>query len=180
MAAGDGRRLLDEPAQGRELGWFQAGSSDVIPTQAQRGLCHARPQVHLATSRKIMRLRREVRIDSLIQVPSHSELERVAVLEWRRGLRSKLPLSVLMIDVDRFKAYNDHFGHLQGDGALRHVAAAIASACVRASDTVARCGGEELAAILPDTDAEAGALVGAGDAALIQANRTGRNRVVAG
>ncbi len=159
--------LLDVPVlvicrEGRgqhELALLQAGASDVLDSRAPAALFHARLQVQLAVRRKLVRLARAARIDGLTQVPNRAEFERVAVLEWRRGVRSKLPLTVLMIDVDHFKAYNDHFGHLQGDGALRHVAAAIAGACHRASDTVSRYGGEEFAAVLPDTSFQSASVV---------------------
>lgn len=76
-------------------------------------------------------------------------------LEWllRNASRRRECLSVLMIDLDRFKAINDTFGHAEGDHALREVAAAIAAVC-RQNDVAARYGGEEFAVVLPDTDAE--------------------------
>jgi diguanylate cyclase (GGDEF)-like protein len=76
--------------------------------------------------------------------------------EWRRSLRSGRPLSVVMVDVDHFKRYNDTFGHPQGDECLRQVAGALRTD-VRAADVVCRYGGEEFATILPETD-RAGAL----------------------
>jgi len=72
-------------------------------------------------------------------------------LEWRRSQREQRQLSLLMIDVDHFKAYNDSFGHLEGDEALRKVAAAIKEASARPSDLPARYGGEEFALVLPNT-----------------------------
>ena len=74
--------------------------------------------------------------------------------EWRRGARDNAPLSLLMIDVDYFKLYNDTYGHQQGDACLRLVASSIAGADLRESDTAARYGGEEFAVILPGTTAE--------------------------
>lgn len=72
--------------------------------------------------------------------------------EWRRARRERQPISLLMIDVDWFKGYNDHLGHLAGDECLRRVAAAIASCARRPTDVAARYGGEEFAVILPGTD----------------------------
>ncbi|WP_433208479.1 diguanylate cyclase domain-containing protein [Dactylosporangium sp. CS-047395] len=74
--------------------------------------------------------------------------------EWRRSARAHGTLAVAMIDIDHFKAYNDHYGHPGGDSCLRKVAAALQHT-VRATDLVARLGGEEFAVVLPDTDLRA-------------------------
>ena len=71
--------------------------------------------------------------------------------EIRRSARSNLPLSLLMIDADHFKNYNDALGHLAGDNCLRQIATAVANCATRPGDLVARYGGEEFAVILPDT-----------------------------
>jgi diguanylate cyclase (GGDEF)-like protein len=76
-----------------------------------------------------------------------SELSR----EWRRGMRSKSPLSLLMLDIDGFKAYNDLYGHQQGDECLKSVAATLQAVVKRPGDVVARYGGEEFAVILAET-----------------------------
>lgn len=78
--------------------------------------------------------------------------------EWARALRQKQPLSLLMVDVDNFKAYNDTNGHLGGDECLKRVARAVASE-MRANDLVARYGGEEFAVILPNQSLKGAAIV---------------------
>ncbi|MGZ8288025.1 MAG: diguanylate cyclase [Telluria sp.] len=78
--------------------------------------------------------------------------------EWSRAMRQKQPLSLLMVDVDNFKAYNDANGHLGGDECLKRVAAAVASE-MRANDLVARYGGEEFAVILPNQSLKGAAIV---------------------
>jgi diguanylate cyclase (GGDEF)-like protein len=79
--------------------------------------------------------------------------------EWRRHQRSQFPLSMLLIDVDLFKQYNDEFGHLAGDDCLRAIAGVIQDCIRRNVDYAARFGGEEFAIVMPHLDAEAGEAV---------------------
>jgi diguanylate cyclase (GGDEF)-like protein len=78
--------------------------------------------------------------------------------EWQRALRQRQPLSLLMVDVDNFKQYNDAYGHVGGDDCLKRIAAAVASE-MRANDLVARYGGEEFAVILPNQSLKGAAIV---------------------
>jgi diguanylate cyclase (GGDEF)-like protein len=78
--------------------------------------------------------------------------------EWTRATRSEQPLSLLMVDVDHFKAYNDQHGHLGGDACLKQIAGAVAGE-MRANDLVARYGGEEFAVILPNQSLKGAAIV---------------------
>lgn len=79
--------------------------------------------------------------------------------EWRRAQRHGQPLSLVMLDVDCFKLYNDTYGHPQGDACLKSVAAALATCTQRSGDLVARYGGEEFVLILPATCAQGAAVV---------------------
>jgi len=72
--------------------------------------------------------------------------------EYMRAKRNRSPLSIVMIDIDYFKHFNDHYGHLSGDACLRLVARTLRKSLKRNTDIVTRFGGEEFAAILPDTD----------------------------
>jgi diguanylate cyclase (GGDEF)-like protein len=152
--------------------------------------------------------------DGLTLLANRRHFDETLSREWRRATRRALPLSLLMIDIDHFKPFNDAHGHPAGDEVLRQVAQQLRECVHRAADLVARYGGEEFVVLMPDTDrdhalvmAEAiriaiekegtitasigvataiplGPDVGAddllrrADAALYEAKRLGRNRVV--
>ncbi len=102
-------------------------------------------------------LQRLLSTDALTGIANRRRFDETLARQWRRCQRASLPLSLLMIDVDHFKAYNDHCGHPQGDACLREVAALLTEAVRRPSDLVARYGGEEFVCLLPDVGS-AGAL----------------------
>jgi diguanylate cyclase (GGDEF)-like protein len=87
--------------------------------------------------------------DGLTGIPNRRRWDLTLDEEWRRAVRSGEPLVLAMMDVDSFKAFNDRYGHLAGDGCLRVVALALAGQVHRAGDLVARYGGEEFAAVTP-------------------------------
>ena len=93
------------------------------------------------------------RVDALTGVANRRTFDAHFDSEWLKAARSQTALSMLMIDVDHFKKYNDQFGHLAGDQCLRDVAQAISSCVKRPSDLMARYGGEEFAVICPATAA---------------------------
>ena len=100
-----------------------------------------------------LELRSQTFSDGLTGIANRRHFDVAMEKEIRRAKRSGTPLSLLMIDIDCFKAYNDHYGHQQGDDCLIKVAAALAQMLKRPFDMIARYGGEEFAVILPEMDA---------------------------
>jgi diguanylate cyclase (GGDEF)-like protein len=93
-----------------------------------------------------------VRLDSLTGIPNRRLFEEELSKEWARAKRDNAPLSLIMVDIDHFKEYNDHYGHPAGDLCLVEVAQAMHHTLSRPGDVVARIGGEEFAFLLPQTD----------------------------
>jgi diguanylate cyclase (GGDEF)-like protein len=91
-------------------------------------------------------------IDGLTGIPNRRRFDEYLNLQWQNAVRSKSPLSAIMIDIDHFKAFNDCFGHLNGDESLKKIAKTISGTVKRPNDMVARYGGEEFVCLLPVTD----------------------------
>jgi two-component system, chemotaxis family, response regulator WspR len=92
--------------------------------------------------------------DPLTGLANRGRLGQVLQMEWRRCLRTARALSLVMIDIDHFKSYNDSLGHAAGDDCIKSVAQALDATLRRPGDLVARYGGEEFTAILPDTESQ--------------------------
>ncbi|MBF0138547.1 MAG: diguanylate cyclase [Magnetococcales bacterium] len=91
-------------------------------------------------------------IDGLTSIPNRRHFDERLQHEWHRSVRSKSPLAILLMDIDYFKSFNDHYGHLGGDATLKRIAAALKESMIRVTDTLARYGGEEFVCLLPETD----------------------------
>lgn len=98
-----------------------------------------------------LELQRLTNIDGLTGLNNRRRFDEYAQTEWLRDAREQTPFGIVVADVDDFKKYNDTYGHLAGDGALRQIAMAIRSSCGRPADLPARFGGEEFAVVLPQT-----------------------------
>ena len=103
-------------------------------------------------------LQRLSSVDGLTGIANRRHFDERLDQEWKRAMRENLSLSLVLIDVDFFKPFNDNYGHQLGDDCLRMVASALAGALHRPADFVARYGGEEFVVVLPGTDIK-GALV---------------------
>ncbi|HEY1897324.1 MAG TPA: diguanylate cyclase [Terracidiphilus sp.] len=97
-------------------------------------------------------------VDPLTGLANRRRFDECLATEWRRGTRERRPVSIVLIDVDLFKPYNDTYGHLRGDTCLKQIAESTMDVVTRPADLVARFGGEEFAIILPGTD-QAGAVL---------------------
>jgi diguanylate cyclase (GGDEF)-like protein len=136
---------------GFEVSALDMGAADFIakPLKSSRVLARVRTQLrmkHMADE-----LRRTATTDSLTGVANRRQFDESLEREWLRTQRSGEPVSLLMIDVDHFKLYNDLYGHPKGDVCLRRVTQALQSACKRPADLLARYGGEEFMILLPQT-----------------------------
>lgn len=100
------------------------------------------------------------RRDALTQISNRRHLDESIHSEWERARRESYPLSLLFVDIDHFKAYNDHYGHTAGDEVLAQVARTLNESLKRPGDLVARYGGEEFVLLLPNTDDEGARKVG--------------------
>lgn len=130
---------------------------ELLGAQAAISLVNARLYSNL--ERKVAQRTEELRQmslrDGLTGIANRRYFDERLGIEWRRGLRSGRPLSFLLVDIDYFKQFNDHYGHVEGDACIRAVAQTLQRLAARPGDTVARYGGEEFAILLPETDAEA-------------------------
>lgn len=131
---------------------WDAGAVDFITKPINQQTVRARVRVHLALKYQSDLLRQMAYIDGLTGVANRRYFDTRLEMEMRRCQRRGQHLSLLMIDVDYFKRYNDNYGHLKGDVCLHQIAQCMQKLLSRPYDLVARYGGEEFACLLPETD----------------------------
>jgi len=136
---------------GFEVSALEMGAVDYIGKPFKSSIVLARVKTQLNLKRMADGLRRESLTDSLTGIPNRRHFDRSLAREWLIARRGGDPMSLLMIDVDHFKSYNDRYGHPKGDACLRQLAQVLLDAARRPSDLVARCGGEEFVMLLPKT-----------------------------
>lgn len=141
-------------SQEAEVAGLQAGAVDFIHKPIHPVIVRARVNTHLQLKRQADLLRELAFRDGLTGLANRRAFDERLALELRHALRSQQALSLLLIDVDFFKRYNDHYGHQAGDAALRAVAGVLSDNMLRPVDMAARYGGEEFACLLPETPLE--------------------------
>jgi diguanylate cyclase (GGDEF)-like protein/PAS domain S-box-containing protein len=94
--------------------------------------------------------------DGLTNVANRRMFDSALEVEWANAVKNRAPLTVIMLDIDYFKQYNDHYGHIRGDACLKQIAGVLSQAATRTRDFFARYGGEEFVLILPETDRASG------------------------
>ncbi|MCX7238871.1 MAG: diguanylate cyclase [Burkholderiales bacterium] len=139
----------NDPAQ--ETHGLSLGAVDFIGKPVNPSVVRARVKTHLTLKFQSDLMRKLVFLDGLSGVFNRRYFDQQLPTEWSRAVRSNAPLSLIMVDVDCFKLFNDCYGHQSGDDCLRQIAVALKGSLKRPADLVARYGGEEFACILPDT-----------------------------
>ncbi len=131
---------------------FAEGGVDFINKPVNAAVVRARVHTHLTIKAQADLLRRLAFIDGLTGVANRRHFDEQFDAEWNAARRNGTSLGLILLDVDDFKAYNDNYGHEQGDFCLRQVAYALNGELKRGRDLLARYGGEEFVALLPNTD----------------------------
>lgn len=143
-----GMGRLEDEARGLKL-----GAADYITKPFNTTVVMARVATHLEVVRQRRMLEHLAHMDGLTELANRRRFDEVYESEWQRASRHAHTISVALLDIDCFKQYNDHYGHPAGDRTLRAVARVARNAMRRPCDVAARYGGEELAILMPETDA---------------------------
>jgi diguanylate cyclase (GGDEF)-like protein len=144
-----------------EIRGLRLGAADYVTKPVRLPVLRARIKSHLDLRRQMKALELASFTDGLTGLANRLQLNQILEREWLSMLRRQEPLSLILIDIDHFKLYNDCYGHLRGDEALVRVAHAIASCQRRPEDTIGRFGGEEFLVVLPNTGLRGAAQVAA-------------------
>jgi two-component system sensor histidine kinase/response regulator len=129
---------------------FESGAVDYISKPFNISVVQARVQTHLELKKQRDLLKQLASMDALTGIPNRRMFDEYFAREWRRSMRSASPLSLIFMDVDYFKPFNDNYGHAEGDRCLENIAAILSETLKRVTDFVARYGGEEFVAVLPE------------------------------
>jgi len=135
------------------------GAVDYIVKPFNQTIVRLRVQCQMQVQNQMQRIRHLSITDALTGVANRMHFNDKINQEWVRAVRDKLPLSILLLDIDDFKKINDTYGHLSGDKVLKTIAELVKAMLQRSMDLMARWGGEEFAVLLPNTDLEGAAYV---------------------
>jgi len=138
---------------------LELGAVDFIAKPISEPLLLARVKTQLRIKHLADELRRISTVDALTGLANRRRLDERLEREWLRSMRDQDPIALLLVDVDFFKLYNDHYGHPEGDACLQAVARVLMENCQRPADLAARYGGEEFAILLPQTSLAGAELV---------------------
>ncbi|ATQ77515.1 diguanylate cyclase response regulator [Massilia violaceinigra] len=131
---------------------LEAGAADFITKPVNAAVVRARVRTQLTVKRQSDALRELTLTDGLTGVANRRGFDEAMDTEWRRCARARMPIALIIADIDHFKAYNDAYGHQAGDDSLVQVGGAMRRAAARPQDLVARYGGEEFVILLPQED----------------------------
>lgn len=143
--------ITGRDGSGEEVKALSSGAVDYIRKPIVPEIVTLRVGIHMQLITQMRKIERFSLTDGLTGMNNRRCFDQQLEAEWNRAARNGSPLSMLMLDIDRFKAFNDNHGHLNGDHALKTVANVLVSTIQRGTDYVFRWGGEEFAIILPDT-----------------------------
>ncbi|QAY86880.1 diguanylate cyclase response regulator [Pseudomonas arsenicoxydans] len=130
---------------------LELGAVDFISKPINTTIVRARVRTHLTLKLQSDLLRSMALMDGLTGVANRRKFNEDILADWRQCFREQKPLSLILVDVDYFKRYNDRYGHQAGDDCLKSVAQTLSETVRRPYDLVARYGGEEFACVLPNT-----------------------------
>jgi diguanylate cyclase (GGDEF)-like protein len=150
---------------------FRLGAVDYIKKPFKGAIVKARVNTHLQIVRQMHTIEELSMTDPLTGLPNRRRFDDHMQAEWKRAIRAKTPISFMMMDIDKFKTYNDTYGHPQGDRLLQATAKIFMSSIQRPGDLAARLGGEEFGLLLPETDLDGALHVAERIRAAIEANR---------
>ncbi len=140
-----------DSAESEERG-LELGAVDYISKPFRPSIVRARVRNHIQSVHQRRLLEQLALLDALTEIPNRRRFSQIYEQEWRRCKRNGSAISLIVVDVDHFKLYNDSNGHAAGDQVLRMVARTLQNALRRSGDFVARYGGEEFVILLPDVD----------------------------
>ena len=143
--------LTAKSANENELQGLSLGAVDYITKPFNKAIVKARVNTHIRIVDQMRTIEKIGLVDMLTKIANRRGFEDRLKVEWNRAMREVTPISILVMDIDKFKAYNDSYGHQQGDVALKAFADAASRSLKRAVDFAARWGGEEFLILLPGT-----------------------------